>query len=250
MTWNLDLEFTGSTPPISDFNLPVADPRDDNIVLWRGGNLRCSGSGPFLDIPDGNKGGAILVFGGGLRTDDPGNREVARLGDGSQLLVLPDMFGVLGQDAVESVHATALLLLAVNSANSEVNQTQSNFAGFTYQVPIGQGAYNISFDPSNSILTQQWLNPAIDELSNGIKTGSVNIGDFSGNPLVSSVTFLTAMPSADYAVETGQIDNGSGSPVQITISNKTVNGFDISLNAASAPNLVSVDWVARLYNNL
>jgi hypothetical protein len=79
----------------------------------------------------------------------------------------------------------------------------------------------------------------------GMWAGSVPAVAFAGAPLQASVAFGSPHPSGvNYSVATDEVVViASGLSLDITIENKTANGFDILLNTAGPlPNLIQVDW--------
>jgi hypothetical protein len=74
-----------------------------------------------------------------------------------------------------------------------------------------------------------------------IKSGSVAIGSFAGNPKVATVTFTTAFPDANYSVSIQ-----AGDARIVSYQSAIAASFVINLNANQAPT-AAVKWVA-IYN--
>lgn len=73
---------------------------------------------------------------------------------------------------------------------------------------------------------------------------------FAGVPLTATVVFGAPHPSGtDYAPSAEEVVTaGTGLSLDISIENKTANGFDIVLNAAGPqPNLIQVEWQVQPY---
>ncbi len=75
------------------------------------------------------------------------------------------------------------------------------------------------------------------------KSGRVLKASFSGNPKTATVTFSTAMSTADYSVQLTPEGTGGFSPY---VENKTTAGFDINANANNITRLVFMGWLATV----
>lgn len=84
----------------------------------------------------------------------------------------------------------------------------------------------------------------------GVWAGSELAVAFGGAPLTATVVFGSPHPSGtDYAIALDEIVvPGSGFSLDLSIENKTANGFDIVLNTGGPiPNLIQVDWQVQPY---
>ncbi len=75
------------------------------------------------------------------------------------------------------------------------------------------------------------------------KAGRVLQAAFSGNPKKATVTFSTAMSTANYSVQLTPEGTGGFSPYT---ENKTTAGFDINANANNITRLVLMGWLATV----
>ena len=71
--------------------------------------------------------------------------------------------------------------------------------------------------------------------------GSLFPGAFSGNPKRASVVFVSPYPDTTYSISLQAQSDGLRS-YNLSVENKTVNGFDVNLNTGALGHLVEVDW--------
>jgi hypothetical protein len=82
------------------------------------------------------------------------------------------------------------------------------------------------------------------------KSGQVNTIGFTGSPQRAAVSFVTPFSDVNYAVDltplVGGVLSGGYAPI---VYNKTVSGFNISINANTLTGLTGIMWVATPYSN-
>ncbi len=76
-----------------------------------------------------------------------------------------------------------------------------------------------------------------------IKSGVIIPGSFSGNPRVATVTFGTAFPDTNYAVDVEAVTI-NGRRYTLNVENKVAGSFDVGLGSSNIADLVEVGWQA------
>jgi hypothetical protein len=79
-----------------------------------------------------------------------------------------------------------------------------------------------------------------------LKAGAVAAGSFAGNPRTATVTFSSAYPDTNYAIDTGVV-SANNSPFAVSIESKATTGFVINLNTNNITDLVEVTWKTLPY---
>jgi hypothetical protein len=122
----VQVEFTGTTPPVSDFD--VSSPAPDTVVIDHGSTITTSGAGPFFQL--GTAGGAGVVFelrqGGAFLT---GTNEVLDLAIAAAQATIA-VEGALANLDNDTVSGVALSLLTVQVAAAGVVQAAEDQTGF------------------------------------------------------------------------------------------------------------------------
>lgn len=112
------------------------------------------------------------------------------------------------------------------------------------KTPLGFDILLNTAGPVPNLIGVDWQVQGSTTVIPGYWAGSELAAAFVGVPLTATVVFGSPHPSGtNYSVAADELVNpGSGLSLDISIENKTANGFDIVLNAAAAPGLIQVDW--------
>lgn len=122
--------------------------------------------------------------------------------------------------------------------------------GVENKTPLGFDIVLNTAGPVPNLLGVDWQVQGSTTVIPGVWAGTELAVAFAGVPLTASVVFGSPHPSGvAYAIAADELVNpASGLSLDISIENKTANGFDIVLNAAAAPGLIQVDWQVQPYD--
>ena len=211
----IEVDFTGLTPPVSDFSgIP------DVVRLLPGATIKCSGTGPFFFIDAGEIGG-IALLGGEIMN---AGYEVFELGGvGATALGIVNFQSTIGANAIRGVVGSAFQYQP-GDASARIDFTQTNF--------LGTALFRSSFEQ--------------------FKARFVVPGDFGGGPpLIASVAFTVPFIDAEYVVTlTPETTAASGTAYSPAIENRTAAGFDINLKSAVTTDLIRIGWKAQKVTDL
>lgn len=180
------IEFTGSTPPVSDFA------NGENFIIERGAGVFCTGSGPFFQntVP-GLQWQISLVYGGTLATGT--HYAVDAAGGGGELVqIVCLMIGFVEPNTIASDPGSIIVLLA-GSAEISLSETHPDVLGTIVQANLPLARY-VNYDDAITVFGTTTVQTTLSSLIELARTPVVDTYDA---PLASGVTVLPTQ-SADF----------------------------------------------------